>query len=284
MTDRHCLGLAAAAVLACMLTTGPALAVPSLTSDPAGDTNSAAADIVSSSVTPGARGLELAVQVKDALDPLADPHWGSDSTFISWELDTTGDLGPDFVVEQFLHSGQLVGVVHRASDAEDAQPLCNLVATDFAREAGYRAVVDPACLGFPRSIAYRVRFLYNAGTNVGTDVSPDAGLTAPAPLPEATPPPAAAPSPPPPPGSAPEAIGPAAGGAEVARRATAAPPTPTIRTPAARAPALARTGPGGPRLQLLVAGSVLVVAGLCLIAAQREHGLSGTGGGGGHGH
>jgi hypothetical protein len=252
---------------------GPAVALPgpSLASDPAGDTGSAAADIVSSSITPGAEGLELTVQVKDALDPLADPNWARDSTFISWELDTTGDLGPDFVVEQFLDSGQLVGVVHRPSDPEDAQPLCNLAGTNFARETGYRAVVDPACLGFPRSIGYRVRFLYNAGANVGTDVSPDAGLTAPAPLPEATPPPAAAPSPPPLPPSVQEA--------EVSRRATAAPATPSAGTPAARAPALARTGPGGARLGLLVAGSVLLVAGLCLIVPQRRHGLSGASGG-----
>ena len=54
------------------------------------------ADLIHTRATYMKDGVLLTAQTAEAADPRKDPHWASDSTFVSWELDTNGDAVPDY--------------------------------------------------------------------------------------------------------------------------------------------------------------------------------------------
>lgn len=139
------------------------------------------ADIVRVVADYTARAVVLAAQVAQPVDPKQDPNWTSDRTYVSWLLDTNGDGVADFEVQYYLASGAPVADVSRAGDTSNT-PLCSAEA-GYTGD-GYTVAVDPACLGGPASVSFRVTMYYatdpkNANSDVATDVSPDGGLSGP---------------------------------------------------------------------------------------------------------
>ena len=126
-------------------------------------------------------GLALTVAVQEPVDPLADDSWSADGTFLSWELDTTGDGEDDYEVSYHIQGAGLTGEVTKTA-TESSSVVCPISAGTFTPAAGYTAVVDPSCLENPRSIAYRVTYYYqtdprNDDAPVITDTAPDQGMT-----------------------------------------------------------------------------------------------------------
>jgi len=119
----------------------------------------------------------------DATAPLADLNWTSDYTYGQWWLDVTGDLVTDYVVQYSVQDGEIVGIVNRAGDPDDADPLCT--ADRAVNEAGIDAfAIDAGCLGNPDRISYQMAIFYDSGVNddtkpVLTDAVPDHGMTGP---------------------------------------------------------------------------------------------------------
>ena len=158
--------------------------------DPAGDTvvqgtgtakAERRADIVQSHVTYAPNGLVFAVLTDDPVDPGQDPHWASDSTFVSWELDTNGDAVADYEVEYAFSDGTPIAGVSRPGET-DGTLVCEAEAAYTAER--YAVAVDPACIGQPASVSYRVTMYYDTDPNdenadLVTDVAPDGGLSRP---------------------------------------------------------------------------------------------------------
>jgi len=139
------------------------------------------ADIVRAMADYTARAVVLTAQVAQPVDPKQDPNWISDSTYVSWALDTNGDGVADFEVQYYLASGAPVADVSRAGDTSNT-PLCSAEAGYTAD--GYTVAIDPACLGGPATVSFRVTTYYdtdpkNTNSDVATDVSPDGGLSRP---------------------------------------------------------------------------------------------------------
>ncbi len=170
-------------------TAGPG--VPTVTvTDPSGDTvvdgtgkpvAVGRADIVRAMADYTARAVVLTAQVAQPVDPKQDPNWISDSTYVSWALDTNGDGVADFEVQYYLASGAPVADVSRAGDTSNTS-LCSAEAGYTAD--GYTVAIDPACLGGPATVSFRVTTYYdtdpkNTNSDVATDVSPDGGLSRP---------------------------------------------------------------------------------------------------------
>lgn len=158
--------------------------------DPAGDTvvdgtrqprGDSRADIVHTRVTNQANGIVLSAQAAQRIDPAEDPNWATDSTFLSWELDTDGDARPDFEVQFFLDGGTPVAGVSRVGDP-DNNAACPAEA-GYVQDS-YAVGLDPACLGSPTAFSYRVTIYYdtdpkNENAAVITDTTPDGGLSRP---------------------------------------------------------------------------------------------------------
>jgi hypothetical protein len=158
--------------------------------DPAGDTvvqgsgkakGERRADIVHSLVTYAANGLVFAVRTDDPVHPADDPHWASESTFISWELDTNGDAVADYEVQYAFSEGTSVAGVSRVADT-DGTSVCEAEAAYTSER--YAVGFDPECIGRPAAVSYRVTIYYdtdpkNEDADVVTDVGPDGGLSRP---------------------------------------------------------------------------------------------------------
>jgi len=131
-------------------------------------------------------------------DPLKDPNWASDSTYVSWALDTNGDSKPDYTVEYGVQDGQLYSSVFRAAAADDAPELCDTEQTLVSPAGVYGVRIDPACIGRPSAVAWSVEVSYDTNPTddaapATDDVAPDHGSAAPIEAP-ATVPSAAAPA------------------------------------------------------------------------------------------
>ncbi|MGH9010213.1 MAG: hypothetical protein ACRDYF_10260, partial [Acidimicrobiia bacterium] len=100
----------------------PAVAAgPAVLTDPVGDvinreTNdklqSTPTDIGSASVDSGAQGIVLTFKTQESADPATDGHWASPNTFVSWQIDSTGDGKVDNLIRFSLDrdtAGRLVG-------------------------------------------------------------------------------------------------------------------------------------------------------------------------------
>jgi hypothetical protein len=200
------------------------------------------ADISGASVEYAPGWLRMKVQVKNPTDPLKDPAW-SDKSDAEWELDTNNDGQPDYTVEFATDQGELYGAVFDATKPDD-KSKCDADSASYTPEDGYTLVIDPACIGNPKSLGFAVAIFFDTNPKddknpMATDRVPDQGFMAVAA--PGQPPVAAGPYPaaaPPPPGASP-------GGAPTA---------------AAHAPAPGRPGPaarpgGGPRVAAGAPGS-----------------------------
>ena len=160
-------------------------------SDPTGDTTSDGtgntmaqpqADIVRAQANWSAKAVVFAVQVAQPVNPGQDKNWAGDSTYIDWMLDTNGDGGPDFEVQYFFDpKGGLVADVSKAGDTSGTS-ACPAEAGYTAD--GYTVAIDPACLGNPATVAFRVTTYYdpdpaNPNGSLATDTSPDGGYSGP---------------------------------------------------------------------------------------------------------
>jgi hypothetical protein len=281
---------------------------PALLTDPGGDTidrntndklASAPADIVSATVESGAMGVVLSFKTQEMANPSADKSWGSLNTFVSWQIDGNGDGKPDNLIRYSLDRdapGVIFGeVTHWAGPGVPAKH-CDAKAATFSPETGYSLTIDPACMGNPASVNYRVQLTYDTNPGVAKpplafDVLPDQGLAGPVPIVVPTAPAAAPPAgePAPPAGETP------APGGQAAPPATAAPgakagakpapkpatkPTAPARTPSSAAPKpatppaappttdageLAATGPSMARWLGALGGALMLLGGLGLM-------------------
>jgi hypothetical protein len=139
----------------------------------------ARADIVQSRGANTTKGIGLAVKVAQPVDPTKDPTWASDSTFVAWEVDTSGDGKPDFEIEYFVEGGKLVAGVNRVTSSGN-QAACEAEAGYMSDN--YMVGIDPGCLGSPASLSYRATMYYatdpsNQNTDSIADVSPDGGMS-----------------------------------------------------------------------------------------------------------
>ncbi len=139
------------------------------------------ADIVRSEAFYTKNSIIFTVQTREPVDPGKDPHWESDSTFITWELDTNDDGAVDYEVQFAFLDGTPISGVSRPGDT-DGTSVCEAEAAYTAER--YAVGFDPACAGLPASVAYRVRIQYdtdpkNEDADVVTDVAPDGGMSRP---------------------------------------------------------------------------------------------------------
>ena len=158
--------------------------------DPAGDTvvdgtlkpkSEGRADLVQSRATYMKDAVLLTAKTAEAADPRKDPHWASESTFISWELDTNGDAVPDYIVQYGLRDGALVAGVSRPDDNE-FDSVCEAGA-NYGLDT-HAVGLDPACIKSPAAFSYRATILYdsdpkNENADVITDVAPNGGWSRP---------------------------------------------------------------------------------------------------------
>jgi hypothetical protein len=262
---------------------------------------SAPTDIVSTTVDSGAQGIVLTFRTQELADPATDAHWASPNTFVSWQVDSTGDGKVDDLIRFSLdrdNPGKMVGDLTHWSGPGQPAKHCDVPAT-FDPNAGYSLTVPGSCMGNPASISYRVQLTYDTNPTaqkppLAFDVVPDQGLAGPVAIAVATAPAAAPPAPggapapgastpPPAAGAAPAPAAPKGGpaakpapkpaakpAAPAPTRGAAAGPAPAPATPSA-APAsdpsseLAATGPSSARWLGALGGALLLLGGLGLM-------------------
>jgi hypothetical protein len=232
---------------------------------------SARTDIVGATVESGAQGIVLSFKTQEMADPATDPSWASLNTFVSWQVDSSGDGKVDDLIRYSVDRdspGVLIGEVTHWSGPGQPAKHCDAQAT-FNPATGYSLTIAPACMNNPTAISYRVQLTYDTDPKLpkpplAFDVLPDTGLAGPVSIavptaPAAAPPaPGGAPAPPagenpapgqaaPPVTGAPSPSKPAGGpAAKAAPKPTAPARTPASTAapkPAAPAPAAAPTGP-----------------------------------------
>src|SRR5579884_765081 len=226
----------------------------------AGPFDNGRADITGASLEWAPGWIRMKTQLKTATDPLKDPAW-SDADDIEWAFDTNNDGKVDYTVEFATDKGELYGAVFDATKPND-NSICDADSASFSPQDGYTLVIDPKCIGNPKSLYWAVTTFVtsnpkDANAQVVSDRDPDQGFQAqaapgqPAPAPPAPPP--APPAGPPPPG----APGPGAprGAASVApnlatpppsaARRAASSPTTAASSPATGAPASSAAGGAG---------------------------------------
>ena len=241
----------------------PAVAAgPASISDPVGDTinrdtndklASAPTDIVSTTVDSGAAGIILTFKTQQPTDPASDAHWASPNTFVSWQIDSTGDGKVDdlirFSVDRDKPGALLADLTHWSGPGQPAKHCDAQAAFDPA--VGYSITVAPSCMGNPASISYRTQLTYDTDPSAAKpplafDVVPDQGLAGPVAIAVPTAPAVAPPAPdgaanPAPTAGAPSTAPAAKPGAAGAKPAAKPAPKPAAKpaTPATRAPAAA---------------------------------------------
>jgi hypothetical protein len=229
---------------------------PAALTDPVGDVinrdsnvklPSARTDIVSAAVDSGAQGIVLSFRTQEQGDPATDANWASPNTFVSWQIDSNGDGKVDDLVrysaDRATPGGIAADLTHWSGPGAPAKH-CDATGT-FGAATGYTLTVDPACLGNPASISYRVQLTYDTSPGAAKpplafDVAPDQGLAGPVPIavptaPAAAPPAGAAPAPSA--GPAPSPTQAASGATPSAPKTATAPAAKPAAKPAAPAPA-----------------------------------------------
>ena len=228
-----------------------------LNTDTAAAVDNPRADITQASLEYAPGWLRMKLQVKTPTDPLKDSAW-SDRSDVEWALDTNADGKPDYTAEFATDKGEVYGAVFDVNKPDD-KSLCDADSAGFSPEDGYTLVIDPKCIGNPKSLGYSVAIFFDTNPKddkapMATDRAPDQGfkeVAAPVQPGEAAPTaPAAAP-----PAGAPAPKAAEAGSAPAPRTAASAPAKPaaaragsTATTGADTAPAQAAPAatPGGP--------------------------------------
>ena len=205
---------------------------------------------MSATVDSGAQGIVLTFKTQEAPDPATDPHWASPNTFVSWQVDSTGDGKVDDLIRYSLDrdaAGRIAGELTHWSGPGQPAKHCDVPAT-YDPTTGYTLTIQPSCMGNPAAISYRVQLTYDtnpSGTKppLAFDVVPDQGLAGPVPIAVPTAPAAAPPAAEPPPRPATRTLRPD-------RPAHPLPAAPGAKTPAARRrsppPRSRRTKPAAP--------------------------------------
>jgi hypothetical protein len=286
---------------------------PAALTDAVGDTidrntndklTSARTDIVAATVDSGAQGIVLSFKTQDLADPATDPSWSSLNTFVSWQIDSSGDGKVDDLIRYSIDRdkpGVLVGEVTHWSGPGQPAKHCDAQAA-FNPATGYSLTIANACMNNPASVSYRVQLTYDTDPKapkppLAFDVLPDTGLAGPVSINVPTAPAAAPPAPaapaadaPAPAQAAPPAAGPSAKpGAAAAKPAPkpATKPAAPARTPASAAPKpavppaaapagpttgeLAATGPSMARWLGALGGALMLFGGLAIMTpAERR--------------
>ena len=112
------------------------------------------ADITGASLEWAPGWVRMKVQLQTPTDPLKDPAW-SDSNDIEWAFDTNNDGKPDYTVEFATDKGELYGAVFDASKPND-NSVCDADSASFSPQDGYTLVIDPKCIGNPKSVYWAV--------------------------------------------------------------------------------------------------------------------------------
>lgn len=140
------------------------------------------ADIIKAQADWSAKALVFAVQTAQSVNPAQDKNWASDSTYITWDLDTTGDGAPDWEIQYFFDAkGGLVADVSKYGDTSGTS-ACGGEAGYTAD--GYTVAVDPACIGNPAAVTFKVTTYYDPNPadpngNLASDTTPDGGMSGP---------------------------------------------------------------------------------------------------------
>jgi len=137
------------------------------------------ADITQASVEYAPGWIRMKVQVKAPTDPVKDDAW-SDRSDAEWALDTNGDGKPEYTVEFASDKGELYGAVFDVNKPDD-KSLCDADSATFSPQDGYTLVIDPKCIGNPRSLGYSVGMFFatdpkNDNSPMATDRAPDQGF------------------------------------------------------------------------------------------------------------
>src|SRR5256885_10589215 len=126
------------------------------------------ADITQASLEYAPGWIRMKVQVAQPTDPVKDGAW-SDRSDTEWALDTNQDGKPDFTVEFATDNGELYGAVFDVTKPKD-KSLCDADSANFSPQDGYTIVIDPKCIGNPKSVGYSVAMFFD--TNPKDDNAP----------------------------------------------------------------------------------------------------------------
>jgi hypothetical protein len=139
------------------------------------------ADITSASVEYAPGWIRMKLQVRNPTDPIKDKTW-SDKSDAEWAFDTNGDGKEDYTVEFATDKGELYGAVFDSAKPNDSSK-CDADSASFSPQDGYTLVIDPACVGNPKTLGYAVTMYFDTDPKddkapVASDRVPDQGFTA----------------------------------------------------------------------------------------------------------
>jgi ribosomal protein L24E len=146
--------------------------------DASGDTqpsgvSAAQADITMSTATFKSAEIAFTTVTASPEDPRTSPNWAQPATKISWLIRTTSAAPAfDYELRYQMSSGALVANVFSASDPGNA--LCAAMKVDYSGKT-YRASIDPACIGSPRTIDFAASIAYQYDPNTLVTDGPDNG-------------------------------------------------------------------------------------------------------------
>ena len=237
------------------------------------------ADITEASVEYAPGWIRMKVQVKTPTDPVKDAAW-SDKSDAEWALDTNNDGKPEFTAEFATDNGELYGAVFDVNKP-DEKSVCDADSASFSPQDGYTLVIDPKCLGNPKTLGYSVAIFFDTNPKddnapMATDRVPDLGFkevaspVQPGDAPSRAPDSADTPTAPQaaPPAKAPAAAGRGAPGSATPRAAAStAPGSPTAPSGAAdgAAPVTAQPAPAAPLAHTGTASSQEALFGLGIL-------------------
>ena len=137
------------------------------------------ADVTEASVEYAPGWIRMKVRLKSPIDPVRGPRW-SDHNYVEWSFDTNDDGNVDYTVEFATEDGELYGAVFDVKKPDDPS-LCDADSASFSAADGYTLVIDPKCVGKPRTLGYAVAMFLDTNADdedapVVADRVPDRGL------------------------------------------------------------------------------------------------------------
>jgi len=160
--------------------------------DPAGDVvdsgggklTDARGDILEAAARYDAGAVQFEVRMARFTDPVKDPNWNSDSTYLLWTLDTNGDQDGDYTVEYGNEDGKVYGAVFEVGATDDAPSICTSPSLPAGPSGAYMLRLDSGCFGRPGLFAWSVEASYDTNSRdeeapATEDIVPDTGFSAP---------------------------------------------------------------------------------------------------------
>ena len=141
-------------------------------------------DILQATADYKADSIQFEVRIAQFTDPVKDPNWTSDSTYLLWMLDTDGDAEGDFTIEYGIQNGRLYSAAFRLGAPDNATALCDAASVQTDPSGFYRLRLDPGCIGRPDSFGWSVEASYDTNARsddapATEDLLPNEGFTAP---------------------------------------------------------------------------------------------------------